>query len=53
MRIECMIFFVSDQVNQGNLNLMYCPIDEIIGDFMTKLTSMRIEVYEISKSHYG
>ena len=30
------IFFISDQVNQGNLNVQYCPTDEMIGDFMTK-----------------
>ena len=29
-------FFISDQVNQGNLNVQYCPTDEMIGDFMTK-----------------
>ena len=29
-------FFISDQVNQGNLNVQYCPMNEIIGDFMTK-----------------
>ena len=29
-------FFISDQVNQGNLNVQYCPMDEMIGDFMTK-----------------
>ena len=34
--IECMIFFISDQVDQGNLNVQYCPTDEMIGDFMTK-----------------
>ena len=29
-------FFISDQVNQGNLNVKYSPTDEMIGDFMTK-----------------
>ena len=29
-------FFISDQVNQGNLNVKYCPTDEMIGEFMTK-----------------
>ena len=29
-------FFISDQVNQGNLKVKYCPTDEMIGDFMTK-----------------
>ena len=36
MCIECLIFFTSDQVNQGKLNVMYCPTDEMIGDVMTK-----------------
>ena len=36
MCIECMIFFVSDQVDQGNLNVQYCLMDEMIGNFMTK-----------------
>ena len=29
-------FFISDQVNQENLNVQYCPMDEMIGDFMSK-----------------
>ena len=29
-------FIFSDQVDQGNLNVQYCPTDEMIGDFMTK-----------------
>ena len=29
-------FFISDQVNQGNLNVKYCRTDEMIGDSMTK-----------------
>ena len=29
-------FFISDQVDQGNLNVQYCLTDEMIGDFMTK-----------------
>ena len=24
-------FFISDQVDQGNLNVQHCPIDKIIG----------------------
>ena len=35
MRIEFMIFFISDQVNQGNLNVTYCQTDKIIEDSMT------------------
>ena len=29
-------FFISDQVNQRNLNVQYCPTDEMIDDSMTK-----------------
>ena len=32
MCIECMIFFISDQVNQGNVNVRYSPTSEMIGD---------------------
>jgi hypothetical protein len=30
------LFFVKDQKEKGNLNIQYCPNDEMIGDFMTK-----------------
>ena len=33
---KCLIFFISDQVNRGNIKMIYCPTDEMIGDFMTK-----------------
>ena len=46
-------FFISDQVNQGNLNVKYCPTDEMIGDFMRKHLLTMIEVYEILKNYYG
>jgi hypothetical protein len=29
-------FYLTDQVEKGNLNIEYCPTDEMIGDFMTK-----------------
>ena len=29
-------FFVTDQVEKGNLSIEYCPTDEMLGDFMTK-----------------
>ena len=29
-------FLISDTVDQGNLNVQYCPTNETIGDFMTK-----------------
>ena len=29
-------FFITDQVEKGNLEIQYCPTDEMIGDFMTK-----------------
>ena len=29
-------FFVTDQISKGNLEVEYCPTEEMIGDFMTK-----------------
>ena len=29
-------FFLTDQIEKGNLNVEYCKTDEMIGDFMTK-----------------
>ena len=29
-------FFLTDQVEKGNLTIEYCPTDEMIGDYMTK-----------------
>ena len=29
-------FFVTDQVSKGNLEIEYCPTENMIGDFMTK-----------------
>ena len=29
-------FMVTDQVEQGNIIIKYCPTDDMIGDFMTK-----------------
>ena len=29
-------FFVTDQVEKGNLTIEYCPTEEMLGDFMTK-----------------
>ena len=29
-------FFVTDQVEKGNVTIQYCPTDNMIGDFMTK-----------------
>ena len=29
-------FFLTDQVEKGNLSIEYCPTDEMIGDYMTK-----------------
>jgi hypothetical protein len=34
--INVRYFFIADQVNKGNIKVMYCPTDEMIGDFMTK-----------------
>jgi hypothetical protein len=29
-------FFVTDQVEKGNLSIEYCPTDDMVADFMTK-----------------
>ena len=29
-------FFITDQVEKGNVQIEYCPTDDMIGDFMTK-----------------
>ena len=29
-------FFLTDQVEKGNLTITYCPTDAMIGDFMSK-----------------
>jgi hypothetical protein len=30
------IFFLTDQVEKGNVHIEYCPTDEMVGDFHTK-----------------
>ena len=34
--IKIRYFFVTDQIQKGNVQVEYCPTDEIEGDFMTK-----------------
>ncbi len=29
-------FFLTDQIEKGNLKVKYCPTTEMVGDFMTK-----------------
>ena len=29
-------FFVTDQVEKGIVNIIYCPTDKMVSDFMTK-----------------
>ena len=29
-------FFLTDQVKNGNINIEYCPTDDMLGDFMSK-----------------
>ena len=31
-------FFITDQVERGNLSIEYCPMDNMLGDYMTKAT---------------
>jgi hypothetical protein len=30
------LFFVTDQTKKGNIEIAFCPTDEMIGDYMTK-----------------
>ena len=34
--IKIRYFFITDQIQKGNVQVEYCPTDEIEGDFMTK-----------------
>ena len=34
--IEIRYFFITDQVNKGNVIIEYCPTDEMEGDYMSK-----------------
>ena len=34
--IEHQIFFITDQVEKGNVVIDYCATEDMIGDFMTK-----------------
>jgi Reverse transcriptase (RNA-dependent DNA polymerase) len=34
--INIRYFFITDQVEKGNVVVEYCPTDEMVGDFMTK-----------------
>ncbi|CAJ1960187.1 unnamed protein product [Cylindrotheca closterium] len=34
--INIRYFFITDQVEKGNVKVKYCPTDDMIADFMTK-----------------
>ena len=34
--INIRYFFITDQVEKGNVKIEYCPTDDMIADFMTK-----------------
>ncbi|CAJ1938626.1 unnamed protein product [Cylindrotheca closterium] len=34
--INIRYFFITDQVEKGNVKIEYCPTDNVIADFMTK-----------------
>ena len=34
--LDIRYFFITDQVNQGNLEITYCPTDVMTADYMTK-----------------
>ena len=29
-------FMITDQVEKGNMNIVYCPTDKMVGDYVTK-----------------
>ena len=35
-RLNIRYFFVTDQVEKGIVNIVYCPTDKMVSDFMTK-----------------
>ena len=35
-------FFLTDQIHQGNLQVVYCPTEEMIGDFQSKPTQGKL-----------
>ena len=44
--INIRYFFVTDQVSQGNLNIKYCPTDQMIADYFTKpLTGTKFQLF--------
>ena len=48
-------FMVTDQVDKGNLNIKYCPTDDMVADFMSKgLQGVKFEKFrkEIMGMHY-
>jgi hypothetical protein len=34
--IKIRYFFITDRVKKGDLSLVWCPTEDMIGDFMTK-----------------
>ena len=34
--IKIRYFYITDQVKMGDLSLVWCPMEDMIGDFMTK-----------------
>jgi hypothetical protein len=34
--INIRYFFIADQVDKGNIEIKYCPTNQMIGDFFTK-----------------
>ena len=42
-------FFITNQAERGNVAVVYCPTDEMIGDFMTKaLQGMKFQKFDAS-----
>ena len=34
--LDIRYFFITDQINRGNMNVKYCPTDVMTADYMTK-----------------
>jgi len=45
-------FFLTDQIEKGNLHIEYCPTTEMIGDYMSETTPRQI-ISKVQEGHYG
>lgn len=39
-------FFLTNQIEKGNIQIKFCPMDDVLADFMTKpLTGKKFQVF--------